>query len=76
VYGVHLKDVEAPLPGAYDAILGEGVLDVEAVFRALRDIDFPRDASLSLEYEDNHLSPYDDVVIGLENAAAAAHASR
>lgn len=75
VYGVHLKDVEAALPGAYDAILGEGVLDLVGVFRALREIALPHDASLSLEYEDNYLAPYDDVVVALQNAAAAAQAS-
>ena len=75
VYGVHLKDVAAANAAAPDTILGEGVLDLVGVFRALRDIGFPPDASLSLEYEANPYAPYDDVVTCLANAATAAHAS-
>jgi sugar phosphate isomerase/epimerase len=74
VYGVHLKDVSTHAPDAFDKIVGEGVLDLVGVFKALREIRFPADASLSLEYEAN-LEPYDDVVVCLENIAAAAHAS-
>jgi inosose dehydratase len=75
VYGVHLKDVAAADPAAPNTIVGEGVLDLVGVFRALRNIGFPRDASLSLEYEANHLAPYDDVVVALEHTSAAAHAT-
>jgi sugar phosphate isomerase/epimerase len=72
VYGVHLKDVAAKNPAAPDTILGEGVLDLPGVFRALRDIGLPPDASLSLEYEANPAAPYDDVVTALANADRAA----
>ena len=44
----HLKDVAAADPAAPDAMFGQGVLDVVAVFRALRDIGFPRDADNAL----------------------------
>lgn len=76
LYGVHLKDVAAANIAAPDAILGRGVLDVTAVFQALRDVQFPEDASLSLEYETNADAPYDDLAVAVENAARAAHASR
>jgi inosose dehydratase len=72
VYGVHLKDVAAANPAAPDTILGEGVVDLPAVFDVLREIDFPADASLSLEYEGNPEMPYDDVIVCLDNAARAA----
>lgn len=72
VYGVHLKDVAAANPAAPDTILGEGVVDLPAVFDVLREIDFPDDASLSLEYEGNPQMPYDDVIVCLDNAARAA----
>lgn len=72
VYGVHLKDVAAPSAAAPDTILGEGVVDLAGVFDALRAIDLPGDASLSVEYEGNPEMPYDDVVVCLDNAARAA----
>ncbi len=75
VYGVHLKDVAAAVPGAPDVILGEGVIDLVGIFRALRYTGFPRDGSLALEYEANPTAPYDDVVTCLANAAAAANAA-
>jgi len=76
VYGVHLKDVLAANPAAPDTIVGTGVLDLVGVFRALRDIQFPGDASLSLEYEANEVAPYEDIVVALDNVAAAVKASR
>lgn len=76
LFGVHLKDVAAANPAAPDAILGRGVVDVVGVFRALREVGFPADASISLEYEENPEAPYDDVAAALEHAAAAARASR
>ena len=75
VYGVHLKDVAAADPTAPDVILGEGVLDLVALFATLRAIEFPADASLSIEYESNPLAPYDDVAASLAAAASAARAS-
>lgn len=74
VYGMHLKDVSAATPAAPDTILGEGVLDLAGVLRALREIRFPADASLSIEYEAN-LAPYGDLVVALDNLKAAALAS-
>ena len=75
LYGVHLKDVAAAAADAPDVILGtSGLLDVAGVFRALRDVAFPEDASLSLEYEANPEDPYDDVATCLDVASRAARA--
>jgi hypothetical protein len=46
------------------------------VFRALREVGFPDDASISLEHEANPEAPYDDVAAALAHAAAAARAAR
>jgi inosose dehydratase len=75
VYGVHLKDVAAATAGAPDVVLGDGILDVEGVFAALRDVGLPADAALSLEYEANPEAPMEDVRRGLAVAAAAAAAT-
>lgn len=74
VYGVHLKDVAAANPAAPDTILGEGVLDLVGVLRALREIRFPADASLSIEYEAN-MAPYDDLIVALDHLAIASRQS-
>lgn len=61
VYGVHLKDhVEVGKKSA-NAILGKGHLDVVGLFRALREIKFPADGALSLEYEANPANPIEDM---------------
>jgi sugar phosphate isomerase/epimerase len=75
LYGVHLKDVAAQTPTAPDVILGDGVLDVAGVFRALRDVGLPADAALSLEYEANPEAPLEDVRVSLAVADAAARAT-
>ncbi len=75
VYGVHLKDVVAAEPGAPDTILGEGVVDLAGVFRAIRETNVPRDASLSIEFEANPTDPYADVLVCLANAAQAIRAA-
>lgn len=74
VYGLHLKDVVAANPAAPDAILGQGVVDLVGVFRALRDIAIHADASISVEYEANPSAPYEDLVVALVNVEAAARA--
>lgn len=75
IHGVHLKDVTAAHPTAHDAVLGEGVVDVVGVFRALRELQLPAGTTISLEYESNPFMPYDDLARALDHAAAAAHAS-
>lgn len=67
VYGVHLKDEkETNTKASANAILGKGHLDVVGVFKALRQIKFPADGALSLEYEANPMNPIDDMKACLE----------
>jgi inosose dehydratase len=71
VYGVHLKDhVEFGKKSA-NAILGKGHLDVLGLFRALRQIKFPANGALSLEYEANPANPIDDMKACLDIAKEA-----
>jgi len=58
-------------------ILGKGHLDVEGVFFALQEANFPADGALSLEYEENPQNPLDDIrqcVAVAEQALAKLHA--
>ena len=72
LYGIHLKDFDAPRKEAKGRILGQGILDVPAVFRALKKANFPNDACLSLEYEESEKDPIADIKQCLEVAAEAA----
>lgn len=72
LYGVHLKDFESAGADAMETVISEGVLDVEAFFEALKDVRFPADGALSLEYELNPDDPIDDIRRGLEIAADTA----
>jgi inosose dehydratase len=76
VYGLHIKDVVAAEPGAADTIVGEGVVDFVAIFRALRNVSIPHDASVSLEYEANPADPYADVLICLAGVERASRGQR
>jgi len=42
-------------------IIGQGFLDLVAIFKTLREINFPADGSVSLEYEANPDNPIDDI---------------
>lgn len=75
VHGVHLKDFRSEGFFAEGCILGEGKLDLDAFFRALRAVGFPRDAALSLEYEENADDPLPDVEACLRAASEAAERS-
>jgi sugar phosphate isomerase/epimerase len=72
LYGVHLKDFAEPKGNAKGVILGKGQLDVEAVFKALRKVNFPPDCSLALEYEEKPENPIADIQECLAVAAEAA----
>jgi sugar phosphate isomerase/epimerase len=72
LYGIHLKDFAQQTANAKGVILGKGHLDVEAVFSALRHVNFPADGALSLEYEENADDPIADVQQCLVVAADAA----
>ena len=74
VHAVHLKDFASEGALAKGCILGEGKLDLDAVFRALREIGFS--GALSLEYEENPENVVPDLVACLEAASAAAERSR
>lgn len=70
VHGVHLKDFVEAGALADGCILGDGQLDLEAVFRALREIEFS--GALSLEYEENADNVVPDLIACLEAASEAA----
>jgi sugar phosphate isomerase/epimerase len=72
LFGVHLKDFEAPRADAKGCVLGKGSLDVEATFKALKKVNFPSDACLALEYEENPNDPTPDLKQCLAVAEAAA----
>jgi sugar phosphate isomerase/epimerase len=61
LYGIHLKDFAEMKDKTEGVILGKGHLDVEGVFRALKQVGFPADGALSLEYEENPKDPIDDI---------------
>ncbi|HET6205087.1 MAG TPA: sugar phosphate isomerase/epimerase [Planctomycetota bacterium] len=73
LYGIHLKDFAAARGDAKGCVLGKGVLDVKGAFRALKEVGFPADGALSLEYEENPKDPMADLK---ESLAAAAEAAR
>jgi sugar phosphate isomerase/epimerase len=61
LYGVHLKDQSEFGSKSPGVILGKGHLDLVSVFKTLRQIKFPPDGALSLEYEANPDNPLDDL---------------
>ena len=66
VYAIHLKDADAK---GKDVIVGEGVLDLVGMFRALRDIGFS--GPISLEYEsepDNPLPAISQCLVAVRDA--------
>jgi len=72
VYGVHMKDEkETNTKASSNVIIGKGHLDVVGLFKALRQIKFPADGALSLEYEANPMNPIDDMKACLEVAKEA-----
>jgi sugar phosphate isomerase/epimerase len=61
VYGVHVKDEEKMERQSRNVIIGTGHLDLVGLFKALREVKFPADGALSLEYEANPENPIDDM---------------
>lgn len=61
VFALHVKDVAEKQDRTHDVIIGSGHLDVVGMFAALKEIKFPSDGSLSLEYESNPDNPMADV---------------
>jgi len=72
VHGVHLKDFEGAGFFASSRLLGEGKLDLDAFFGALREIGFGPDKALSLEYERDGETLLADVRACLRAASLAA----
>jgi sugar phosphate isomerase/epimerase len=61
LYGIHLKDFAEMKEDAKGVILGQGHLNVPAVFAALVRVGFPADGALSLEYEENPQDPIAEI---------------
>ena len=61
VFALHIKDVAELRDKTHNVILGQGHLDVVEMFKALNDVSFPADGSMSLEYEANPDNPFNDM---------------
>jgi sugar phosphate isomerase/epimerase len=61
LYGIHLKDFAEMKADAKGVILGQGHLNIPAVFAALLQAGFPADGAMSLEYEENPDNPIADI---------------
>lgn len=76
VYGLHIKDEEKQEKRSKNVVIGKGFLDVVALFKTLKEIEFPADGAISLEYEANPENPIDDIeqclVVAKESIAKAA----
>jgi sugar phosphate isomerase/epimerase len=72
LFGIHLKDFAEMTDKTKGVILGKGHLDVEGTFRALRQVNFPADGAISLEYEENPKDPIADIKECFAIATAAA----
>jgi len=72
LWGVHLKDFKEMKKRTKGCILGEGHMDVPATFKAMKDVGFPADGALSLEYEEDPKDPMAGIKKCLDVAAEAA----
>lgn len=61
VFGLHIKDEEKQEKKSHNVIIGSGFLDLVALFKTLKEVGFPADGSISLEYEANPDNPIDDI---------------
>jgi sugar phosphate isomerase/epimerase len=61
LYGVHLKDFADMKDKTKGVILGKGHMNVDQTFLALKEVKFPSDGALSLEYEENPKDPIADI---------------
>jgi sugar phosphate isomerase/epimerase len=61
VFALHIKDVAEKQDKTHDVVIGTGHLDVVDTFKALKEVKFPADGSLSIEYESNPDNPVADV---------------
>ena len=77
VFAVHMKDdTHKGDKGSHNVVIGQANLDVTGIFKALHDIKFPADGSISLEYESNPDNPIEDMkqclTVARESIAKAA----
>jgi sugar phosphate isomerase/epimerase len=77
VFALHIKDdTHKGDKGSHNVVIGQANLDVVGVFKALKEIKFPADGSISLEYEANPENPIEDMkqclVVAREAIAKAA----
>ncbi len=61
LYGIHLKDFAEMKDKSEGVVLGQGHLDVEGVFLALRSVGFPDNGAISLEYEEHPDNPLEEI---------------
>jgi inosose dehydratase len=61
LYGIHLKDFAEMKAETKGVVLGQGHLNVPAVFSALLNVGFPADGAISLEYEENPQDPIAEI---------------
>lgn len=62
VFALHIKDdTYKGDKRSHNVVIGQANLDVVGVFRALKEINFPADGAISLEYESNPDNPIDDM---------------
>jgi len=71
VYALHIKDEEKQQKRSHNVIIGSGFLDVPKLFRTLKQVGFPADGAISLEYEANPDNPIDDIQQCLDVAERA-----
>lgn len=71
LYGIHLKDFAEMQDKTKGVILGQGHIDVPAVFAALEQARFPADGALSIEYEENPRDPVAEIRQCIEAARDA-----
>ena len=73
LYGVHLKDYAKHAAATRESVvLGRGLLDLGGVFRALRQVGFPADGAVSIEYETDSATRVQDVMDCLTAAKSSA----
>jgi L-ribulose-5-phosphate 3-epimerase UlaE len=62
VHALHIKDdTYKGDKRSHNVVIGQANLDVVGVFKALKEIRFPADGSISLEYESNPDNPIDEM---------------
>jgi sugar phosphate isomerase/epimerase len=62
VFALHIKDDKFKGDArSHNVVIGQANLDVVGIFKALKQIKFPSDGALSLEYESNPDNPIEDM---------------